>query len=125
VVEAVGDSSSGMLGRVKMIDERFSASAFEAHGVDTEEARRLADGLAEEIQQEIYVVIEPKLREIVEKLNAMGHRLKLYEVPEPGDISFRDDAETESGYKCKLRVAFDSIVSTGYAHLVDADQEVT
>jgi hypothetical protein len=121
VVGVEGNPRSGRLERGDMIDERFSASAFEAHGVDTEEAMKLADALAEEIQQELHTVIEPKLRDIVKKLNAMGHHLKLYEEPNPGDISFRDDAETESGYNCKLRVAFDSVVSTGYAHLIDPD----
>jgi hypothetical protein len=106
-----------------MIDKRFSARSFEASGLDTERTRRLADILADEIQQELHKVIEPSFIEIVEKLNAMGHDLKLYDEIEPGSIAFRDDVETESGYKCKLRVAFDTVVSTGYAHLHTDEEE--
>jgi hypothetical protein len=108
---------SGVFGGVNMIDKRFSSRAFESHGIDTEGARRLADTLADEIQQELHKVIEPRFMEIVANLNAMGHDLKLYDQVEPGGIAFRDDMETGSGYKCKLRVAFDTVVSTGYAHL--------
>jgi hypothetical protein len=111
------NSTNGVFGGVNMIDQRFSAKAFEAHGIDTDEARRLADALGDEIQGELHKVIQPKLIEIVGKLNSMGHQLKPYDQIEPGSISFRDDMETESGYKCKLRVAFDGVVSTGYAHL--------
>jgi hypothetical protein len=59
-----------------MVDERFSAKEFSARGLDTEEAQKLADLLAEEIQAEINEVAEAKMNEIVERLNKMGHDLK-------------------------------------------------
>jgi hypothetical protein len=37
------------------------------------------------------------------------------------DISYRDDWEDDSGYHCKLRVAVDTVISTGYSHF-DTDQ---
>jgi len=106
-----------------MIDDRFSAKAFEAYGLNSEGAGELACQLAEEVNQELHKVILPKLMEIIDTMNAMGHNLRLYEEPKPGDISFRDDSEGAFGYECRLRIALDCVVSTGYAHLVDSVQE--
>ena len=99
-----------------MIDARFSARAFAKYGLGTKAARRLADKLQDQVQKEMDKVIVPHFQGIIEKLNRMGHNLRPYEDPKPGDIAYRDDAIDESGYKCKLRVAFDSVVSAGYAH---------
>jgi hypothetical protein len=106
-----------------MVDERFSAKAFEKCGLDSQAARDLADLLADEIQQEVHEVIKERILGIVERLNKMGHDLKPLHLPVPGDISYRDDWEDDSGYHCKLRVAFDSVVSTGYAHLITSKDE--
>lgn len=100
-----------------MIDERFSAKAFQITGIDSSASKELASLLAEEIQNELHRAIEPAFLAIVEKLNSMGHCLKPYTEPKPGEISYRDDIESTSGYHCKLRVAVDSVVSTGYGHL--------
>jgi hypothetical protein len=99
-----------------MIDERFSAKSFEDLGIDSDLARRLAEELAEEVNAELHGVIEPALRGIVEQLNVMGHDLKVEEL-NPGSLSFRDDLEDSGEYRCKLRLAVDTVVSSGYAHL--------
>ena len=99
-----------------MLDERFSAFAFASCGIDSKEARLLADLLAEEIQKEMQDVIARHCKSIIQRLNAMGHNLKP-EVITLGELSYRDDYEDETGYHCKLRVALDLVVSTGYAHL--------
>lgn len=100
-----------------MLDERFSAEAFAVCGLNTKQSLQLAKDLASEIQNELHIAITSKLLNIVERLNGMGHNLKLYGPPIPGDISYRDAVEDESGYHCKLRVGVDTVISTGYAHL--------
>jgi hypothetical protein len=104
-----------------MIDERFSASSFAAKGLNTKQSCELAYELGTEIQDELQAVITDHLLKIVERLNAMGHNLKLFDPRVPGDISYRDDWEDDSGYHCKLRVAVDTVISTGYSHF-DTDQ---
>ena len=105
-----------------MVDERFSAAKFAEHGIDTEEAEQLAKVLGDEIQEEMHEVIQAKLNEIIERLNKMGHNLKPEYPSTPGDISFRDDWNDKHGYHCKLRVGFDTVVSTGYAHLINPSE---
>ncbi|MEW5980558.1 MAG: hypothetical protein AB1898_32645 [Acidobacteriota bacterium] len=102
-----------------MIDERFSEAAFSQLGLDTDASRRLADLLRDEIQRELHTAIDARLRELVDRINSMGHRLKLEYAPIPGEISYRHDWKDETGYQCRLRVAVDTVVSTGYAHLID------
>lgn len=100
-----------------MVDQRFSSSAFASRGLDSEEAQQLADELEEEVQKEMQTVLEVKFGDIVDRLNRMGHNLKPERVA-LGELSYRDDDEDEKGYYCKLRVAVDLVVSTGYAHLI-------
>jgi hypothetical protein len=74
--------------------------------------------LQDEIAEELNRVLVPAMNAVVAKLNRLGHNLRPYDTGEPGHIAFRDDAEDESGYDCKLRVAYDSTVSTGYADVL-------
>lgn len=99
-----------------MIDDRYSAASFAAIGLNTKQSLELAHELGDEIQDELHAVITDHLLKIVGRLNAMGHNLKLYDPPVPGDISYRDDREDDSGYHCKLRLAVDTVISTGYSH---------
>ncbi len=103
-----------------MLDERFSASAFSSCGIDTIEARALADLLAEEVQKEMQHALEERFTALIKQLNDMGHGLKP-EALAPGELSYRDDYEDGRGYHCRLRVALDLVVSTGYAHLNTVD----
>lgn len=106
-----------------MIDEKFSAKAFLQKGLDTSASKELASLLAEEIQRELHKAIEPAFKAIIERLNSMGHNLKPYVEASPGEISFRDDGDTSKGYQCKLRVAADTVISTGYAHFISGEEE--
>ena len=106
-----------------MIDSRFSASRFEELGLDTEESQHLADLLADEIQSELHNVIVKRMEEIKESPNRMGHDLKREYPAKPGDISYRDETMGDDGYHCRLRIGVDTVISTGYAHLIDPDDE--
>lgn len=98
-----------------MIDDRFASAEFEKERGDRSALRERADRLAEEITQELNHALLPALEAVIEKLNSLGHSLRPYDPREPGHIAFRDDLDDESGYDCKLRVAYDFTVSTGYA----------
>jgi hypothetical protein len=99
-----------------MIDEKFSSFAFEQCGLDTEEAKKLSDLLAQEIQQNLGLVIKNKLEQAIGKLNEMGHELKLIE--EKADyIGYSAVLNTNPKCSYKLRIDFDSVVMTGYSHL--------
>ena len=104
-----------------MIDERFSAEAFISSGVDTDEAQKLAELLAEVVAKELHEIVNAKFIEIIKKLNSMGHFLKPEYEAKVGDISFRDDLSENGKYQCKLRLGVDTVISTGYAHLIDLD----
>ena len=103
-----------------MIDQRFSSSAFESCGLDSEEARKLADLLAIEVEMEMEEAVKTKMTSIVGRMNEMGHNLKPEQIA-LGELSYRDDYLDAQGYHCKLRVAVDVIISTGYAHLTSPD----
>lgn len=105
-----------------MVDERFSSESFDALGLDSEAAKELSELLADETLKEIHVVAESAFQKIIERLNKMGHNLKLEYSAIPGDISYRDDWKDRSGYHCKLRLGLDIIVSAGYAHLISEDE---
>lgn len=102
-----------------MVDERFSAARFAVLGVDTLAARRLAEELSEAISDELHEAVAVVIKGVVARLNAMGHALKVEQFV-PGDVSYRDDFEDKAGYHCRLRLAVDTIVSSGYAHLTHA-----
>ena len=108
-----------MHGNKNMIDETFSADSFTRLGLDTDESLELSEMLAQEMKKEMRQVLETKFREIIATLNSMGHNLRLDGETSLGEISYRDDYSDGDGYHCKLRAAFDYVVSTGYAHLWD------
>jgi hypothetical protein len=106
-----------------MIDERFSKAEFDRRGLDSPGARALADQLSEEVLAELQPVLRNEMMRIVGKLNAMGHQLKPFYEEAPGEWAFRDDAEDETGYHCRLRLALDCVVSTGFAHLAPSTDD--
>lgn len=107
-----------------MLDERYSRAAFEKAGLDTSEAATLAASLQDDILVELDAVVRDRFFQIVSRLNGMGHQLKPYTQPVPGELSFRDDSGEEGteSYRCLLRIAIDYVVSAGFAHL---DYEAT
>ncbi|HEY7427635.1 MAG TPA: hypothetical protein VH682_25615 [Gemmataceae bacterium] len=106
-----------------MIDARFSAAAFDACGLNTPAAQELCQLLEEEIQKDLHILVLNRMQAIVALLNNVDHSLKQYGDVTPGDIAYRDDCESQSGYSCRLRVGIDLIVSCGYAHLTDDETE--
>ncbi len=100
------------------IDNRFSKEAFIAESERDLSSRSLANALELEVQDEIHSVVLPKIVDIIRRLNTMGHNLKEFTPPEPGNISFRD--ETKYGESvCSLRLALDTIVSAGFGDATD------
>jgi len=105
-----------------MIDERFAAGKFKALGIDTPAAKKLTEELADEVNTELHEVVAAGAKDIVDRLNEMGHELKVEEF-NLGSVSFRDDFEDDNGYHCRLRLAVDTVVSSGYAHLAEPQDQ--
>ncbi len=55
----------------------------------------------------------PAFLNVIERLNAQGHNLTIFDEVRTGDISFRD--EPIEG-QCYLRLGYDVVVSAGYAY---------
>jgi hypothetical protein len=96
------------------IHESFSLAAFERAQADSRD-RALSDELQEAVLRELHAVLAPALDVIVVRLNEMGHNLRHYTPPSPGDVSYRDDSEGDRPYRCRLRLGVDIVVSVGFA----------
>jgi hypothetical protein len=100
-----------------MFSNKFSKDNFELtlkkKGDDGK--KELVSLLETAIQKRLYDVIKPEVEIIVRELNKLGHQLELYYDPTPGDISYID----KSNETPKLRIGVDSVVSVGYADLID------
>jgi hypothetical protein len=104
--------------------EKYSKLQFESRGIDSPAARELADELQDDVAKEIHDSVLAAFLKVVEGLNAHGHSLQPYDEISIGDISFRD--ERVEG-QCLLRLACDSIISSGYSHTItehEADAEI-
>jgi len=99
--------------------EKYSKQQFESLGLSTPAARKLADELQDDVAKEIQAAVLPAFMNVVERLNAQGHHLEVYDHIRVGDISFRD--EPIAG-QCYLRLACDTTISAGYAHTMTADE---
>jgi tRNA U34 5-carboxymethylaminomethyl modifying GTPase MnmE/TrmE len=104
-----------------MIDDRFSALAFEQAGLDTPAARKLADLLEAEIQNDLDPVLERAMDDIVARLNAMGHNLTKELATKSGAITYYDyePDSTEWHKNTRLRLGLISTVAAGYRDMVD------
>lgn len=98
-----------------MIDERFSLLNFKNESKEKKRSDNISQLLENEIQTELHKILEPKMKEIIQDLNSMGHKLTLYYPSKPGDISYRD----ESSGTCMLRVSSDCVISVGFSDTVD------
>lgn len=58
-----------------MIDERFSAAAFELLGRSSLEAKTRCDELDKEIAAELHAVVHATFSRIADRLREMGHNL--------------------------------------------------
>ncbi|HEY3041901.1 MAG TPA: hypothetical protein VGJ66_24450 [Pyrinomonadaceae bacterium] len=104
--------------------EKYSKLQFDSRGVDSSAARQLANELQDDVAKEIHDSVLATFLKVVEGLNAQGHNLQPYDEISVGDISFRD--ERIEG-QCLLRLACDSIISSGYSHTItphEAEAEI-
>jgi hypothetical protein len=97
--------------------EKYSKQNFALCGVNSDAARRLADDLRNDVNEEIHTVVLTAFLNVIEKLNTLGHHLTPYDEISPGDISFRNEP-TEK--QCCLRLACDVIISAGYSHTISS-----
>lgn len=96
--------------------KKYSKQAFEDSGLNTPEARKLANELENDVAQEIHMTVLEEFRKIIDALNAQGHNLEVYGEMKIGDIAFRD--EPKDG-QCKLRLGCDVVISAGYSDTID------
>ena len=99
--------------------ERYSKQRFESFGLDTPAARKLADELQIDVNDEIHEAVLSVFQRIVQRLNAQGHLLTPYDEIRAGDISFRDE---QTDGKCCLRLGCDVVISAGYAHTMTVEE---
>jgi hypothetical protein len=99
--------------------EKYSKQQFESLGLNSPAARRLADELQDDVHAEIHAVVLPAFLKIVERLNAQGHHLEIYDETRVGDITYLD--EPVDG-ECYLRLACDAVISAGYADTMTVDE---
>ena len=91
----------------------YSQQQFVGRGLDTPEARQLADELEQDVLKEIHQAVGAAFLQIIAELNKRGHNLTPYGEIQAGDISFRDKPTTE---QCFLRLGCDVVISAGYSH---------
>ncbi len=96
--------------------EKYSKQQFESRGLNTSEARKLADELQDDVSREIHITVFEEFRKIIDALNAKGHNLQVYEEIRIGDIPFRDVSKDG---QCNLRLACDVVISAGFSDTID------
>jgi hypothetical protein len=99
--------------------EKYSKQQFDSLGRNTTGARRLADELQADVNEELHAAVLPAFLKIVDRLNATGHNLTPYEPIAAGDIAFRDELPDGD---CHLRLACDVVISAGYADTMSEDE---
>jgi len=102
-----------------MIDERFSAVAFEKAGYGSKAARCLSEELSNEVEEELDIVLQPAMLQVIAKLNALGHKLIPFEEQLPNHKHFREPLLNGPWPHYKFLVALDVIISVGYPETVD------
>src|SRR6185295_12548929 len=92
--------------------EKYSRSEFESLTADPAAIRKLSDQLQDDVLQEVHEAVFTAFLRVVDRLNAEGHDLRIYEEIRLGDIAYRD----ESGERqFNLRLGCDVVISAGYA----------
>ena len=99
--------------------EKYSKQQFELLGLNNPAARKLADELEVDVNEEIHAAVLPAFMSIVERLNAQGHNLTVDDQIRVGDIAFRD--EPIEG-QCSLRLGSYVAISAGYAHTMTTEK---
>lgn len=93
---------------------KYSKEEFEKAGLNSPEARLLADELQEDVLNEIHQYIEAAFINVITRLNSEGHDLSAYGELIPGEYAFRG---TQLNENCCLRLACDVVISSGYSHI--------
>lgn len=109
-----------------MIDERFSAGAFEMFGRNTAESEALAQALAEEIAQECLADLRAAGQKIADSLRRLGHHVQESGIEPYGGaftLTFVDASEGEEPERHRLRFNLDLVVSTGYPGYKDVETD--
>jgi hypothetical protein len=99
-----------------MIDERFSAAAFDTAGWNTESARKLCSSLNAEINAQLLAVLVPEMRKIVFRLNEIGHTLLDVSEQMDDEMHFRSFGSPAPDGEYKFLVAADLVVTVGFPH---------
>jgi hypothetical protein len=99
---------------------KYTKEAFEKAGINSHQARLLADELQEDVLKELHQEIEGAFIKIVSRLNSQGHDLSPCGRLTPGDYEFRGKEENGN---CGLRLACDVVISAGYSHIVRIERE--
>jgi hypothetical protein len=95
---------------------KYSKEEFDKAGINSGQARVLADNLQEDVLQELNKEIEAAFLKIVSRLNDEGHDLSPYTKLVPGEYAFRGK---ENNGNCGLRLACDVVISAGYSHTIN------
>jgi hypothetical protein len=96
------------------IDSRFSKHQFLVESDNRPGSSKLSDQLAAEVLGLLHEAVQSRFSEIVEQVNQVGHDLRAYSEPQPGEINFRDDRGSNGEYECDLRLAVDVVISVGF-----------
>lgn len=91
----------------------YSLAAFERASSNPEDLAALCRRLRDDVTERLEPTLIGLMEEIVSKLNAEGHDLRLYVEPADGEIAYRDRG-TAAQPVARLRLAHDSIVSVGF-----------
>lgn len=103
-----------------MIDEKFSAQAFNDAGYGTAGARELCRQLQLAVLEELEPALAASMHSIIERLNAMGHSLQPYGPQGDGEKHYREtDPQHADPYR--FLIALDTVISVGYPDTTDGD----
>lgn len=100
--------------------ETYSKKQFESLGLNTPDARKLADQLQADVNEVVHEAVLPAFSNVIKRLNAEGHNLTNYDDIRAGAISFRDEP-TEG--QCHLRLVCDVVISAGYANAITLSEQ--
>ncbi|MCB1985459.1 MAG: hypothetical protein H6936_14245 [Burkholderiales bacterium] len=95
---------------------KYSKDEFEKAGINSTQARALADKLEEDVLQALDAEIGAAFAKVISRLNKEGHDLSQYSEIVPGEYEFRGK---QSDGNCGLRLACVVVISASYSHTVD------
>jgi hypothetical protein len=106
---------------LEAIGDAFSREQFEDICKTQEERAVKAKALGKIIGNLLTNEMTPCMNQIIERLNSMGHDLRVYDEGEC-ELNFRDDEGAGDNYFCRLRIGFDYIVSAAYNEIMTLEE---